>query len=101
MSDNYNPGGDYPSQPQSNGLAVASLVVGIIALLLALIPLVGVISWILAPAGLIMGFMSVGKPVGKGLAIGGLVTSGIALLICILWVVGIGAALSSAAASGY
>jgi hypothetical protein len=100
MSD-YNQGGGYPPQAQSNGLAVASLVVGIIALLLALIPVVGLISWILAPAGLIMGFLAMGKPTGRGLAIGGLVTSGIALLICILWVIGMGALMTASAAGGY
>jgi hypothetical protein len=100
MSD-YNQDGGYPPQTSSNGLAVASLVVGIIALLLALIPVVGLISWILAPAGLIMGFLAINKAGGRGLAIGGLVTSGIALLVCILWVVGMGALMSASAAGGY
>ncbi|MGZ9113393.1 MAG: hypothetical protein ACXW3K_02120 [Brevundimonas sp.] len=93
MSDDYQ-GGPYPLQPQTNGLAIASLVIGIIALVLSWIPLIGFISWILAPAGLIMGFIALGKPVSKGMAVGGLITSALALLICILWVVGLGAAMS-------
>ena len=56
--------------PPSTGLAIGSLVTGIIALLLSLIPVIGFISWILAPAGLIMGILAVNKPAGKGLAIG-------------------------------
>lgn len=93
MSDDYQ-GGPYPLQPRSNGLAIASLVVGIIALVLSWIPLIGFISWLLAPAGLIMGFIALGNPVSKGVAVGGLITSALALLICILWVVGLGAAMS-------
>ena len=88
--------------PPSTGLAIGSLVTGIFALLLSLIPVIGFISWILAPAGLIMGVIAVNKPAGKGLAIGGIVTPAIALIICILWVVGMGALMGSAAASsGY
>ena len=44
--------------PPSTGLAIGSLVTGIIALLLSLIPVIGFISWILAPAGLIMGVIA-------------------------------------------
>jgi hypothetical protein len=87
--------------PASNGLAIASLVVGIVALLLAFIPIVGMISWILAPAGLIMGLMSMNKGTGRGLAIGGAVVSGIALLICILWVVGFAGLAAIGGSSGY
>lgn len=97
MSD-YNP---QPAAPPSTGLAIGSLVVGIIALLLAIIPIIGMLSWILAPAGLIMGVLAVNKPAGKGLAIGGIVTSVLALLVCILWVVGMGAMFAAAGASSY
>ena len=97
MSDDFNQNTYAP--PPSNGLAIASLVVGIVALLLAFIPFVGMLSWILAPAGLIMGLMSMNKPTGRGLAIGGVVTSGIALLLCILWVVGIAGLMATS--SGY
>ncbi|MGV9010720.1 hypothetical protein [Brevundimonas sp.] len=105
MSD-YQPGGyndprGLGGPPPSTGLAVGSLVTGIIAAVLALIPVIGFISWILAPAGLIMGVIAVNKPAGKGLAIGGIVTSVIALLLCIGWVVLFGAAMGSAATSDY
>lgn len=90
-----------PAPPPSSGLAVGSLIVGIIALLLAIIPIIGLLSWLLAPAGLIMGIFAVGKPVGKGLAIGGIVTSVLALLVCILWVVGVGAMVAASGASSY
>ena len=99
MSD-YNPNQGYSAPPPSTGLAIGSLVVGIIALLLSLIPFIGFLSWLLGPAGLIMGVLAVNKPVGKGLAIGGIVTSILAIVVCILWVVGVGA-MVAASGSGY
>ena len=66
-----------------------------------IIPLIGMLSWILGPAGLIMGLLAVNKPGGKGLAIGGIVTSVLAVLVCILWVVGVGAMVAASGASGY
>ena len=99
MTEDHNQNAYAP--PASNGLAITSLVLGIVGLLMAFLPVIGMISWILAPAGLITGFMAVNKPTGRGLAIGGLVTSGIALVICILWVVGMGALMAAGSASGY
>lgn len=90
------------TQPQGNGLAVASLVLGILSILFAWIPIIGMIAWILAPLGLVLGLVGLGKPAGRGMAIAGSVCSGIGLLICLLWVIGLGgimAAGSSAAAS--
>ena len=94
MSDNYQ-GGQYPLQPQGNGLGVASLVLGILSIVFGIVPVIGLISWILAPVGLVLGFVALGKPAGRGVTIGGLVTSGIGLAICILWVVGLGALMTT------
>jgi hypothetical protein len=99
MSDNYQ-GEQYPLQPQGNGLGVASLVLGILSIVFGIIPFIGLISWILAPVGLVLGFVALGKPVGRNMTIAGLVTSGVGLMICILWVVGLGAAIS-ASSVGY
>ena len=95
MSENLNQGGYV--QPQSNGLAVASLVLGILSIVFVWIPFVGLISWILAPVGLVLGLVALSKPFGRGMAIAGTVCSGVGLLGCIGWVVLIGAA---AAAGG-
>ncbi|MEJ6788558.1 hypothetical protein BrevBR_03305 [Brevundimonas sp. BR2-1] len=100
MSDNYQ-GGQYPLQPQGNGLGVASLVLGILSIVFGLIPVIGLISWILAPVGLVLGLVALGKPTGRNMTIGGLVTSGIGLMICILWVVGLGALMTTSATVGY
>jgi hypothetical protein len=80
----------------SNGLGTAAMVIGIIALILSFIPILGLLSWILAPLAFILGFIAVLKPgAPKGGAITGLITSGFAFLICLAWVVLFGAALST------
>ncbi len=100
--DHQTPPPAYAAAPahQSNGMAIASLVLGILALLMSLIPFIGVIAWILAPLGLIFGFIAIGKPSGKGMAIGGLITSGLGLLICIGWVTFLSAVVSQAQREG-
>lgn len=86
-------------QPTGNGLATASLVLGILSLVTVWIPIIGMIAWILAPLGLVLGLVGLSKPTGRGVAIAGSVCSAIGLLGCIAWVVliGIGASLSEAA----
>lgn len=96
MSDNYQ-GGPYPLQTQSNGLAVASLVLGILSILFVWIPLIGLVSWVLAPVGLVLGLVALKQPFGRGMAIAGSICSGIGLLGCIGWVVLIGMAASVSA----
>jgi hypothetical protein len=96
MSENSNQGGYV--QVQSNGMAVASLVLGILSILFVWIPFIGLVSWVLAPIGLVLGLVALNKPFGRGLAIAGSICSGIGLLGCIGWVVLIGAA--AAASSG-
>ena len=88
-----------PARSEGNGMGIASLVLGILSILLGWIPIIGMVSWILAPLGLIFGFIALGKT-NKGLAIGGLITSGIGLLICIAWVTFFGAIFSQAQREG-
>lgn len=88
-----------PAPKEGNGMGVASLVLGILSILLGWIPIIGFVSWILAPLGLIFGFIALGKT-NKGLAIGGLITSGIGLLICIAWVTFLGAIINQAQREG-
>ncbi len=88
MSDNYQAAP--VSQQGNNGLAVASLVLGILSILFGWIPIIGFISWVLAPIGLVLGLVALNTGAGRGLALAGSICSGVGLLICILWVVGIG-----------
>lgn len=71
-----------PGARPSQGLAVASLILGILALLTTWIPVIGVIGVLLAVVGLGLSAVALfGKRGGKGFAIGGLVTSLLALII--------------------
>ncbi|PKW13405.1 DUF4190 domain-containing protein [Saccharopolyspora spinosa] len=74
-----------PASPPKRGagLAITGLVLGLCALLFSLIPLIGVIAWVLAPLGLIFGI--IGLRSHKGMAITGIATSAVALIICVAW----------------
>ena len=87
------------AQPQGNGLAVASLVLGILSILFAWIPIIGMIAWILAPIGLVLGLVGLSKPSGRGMAIAGSICSGIGLLICLLWVISLGGIVAAGSAA--
>lgn len=102
----YNPNGAqtvhvHTVQPAGNGLATASLVLGILSMICVWIPIIGMIAWILAPLGLILGLVALGKPTGRGMAIAGAVCSGLGLLGCLAWlfVIGLGASIADAAAT--
>ncbi len=79
----------YSAQP-TNGMAVASLVCGIVGLVFSFIPIIGIIAWPLVILGVIFGGVSISKAnetpgAPKGMAIAGLTCSLIGLFICILW----------------
>ncbi len=83
-----------PAQPMPlvndrKGLAIASLVLGILSLCLVWFPVVGVVGLIGSVIGLVLGIMGL-KSSLKGIAIAGIVISGISLLIGIVTVVVIG-----------
>lgn len=86
------------SEPQgSSGMAVASMVLGILALVLSCC--VPYVPFILALLGVILGAVSLAKKLGgKGMAIAGLVCSIISLIPAVLVVIG-GAALVGALGS--
>lgn len=72
-----------------NNAAVVGATLGSVSLFLSLIPLIGIVAWVLAPialltsaAGLAVGLA---RQVGRVGAIWGLLTSGLALLVCVAW----------------
>ena len=65
---------DAPAASQGNGLAVASLVLGILSIIFG--PLTGII-------GGILGLMGLSKTTGKGMAVTGMILSGLFSLTCI------------------
>ncbi len=90
------------AQPQAapqegNGMAVSSLVLGIIGVIMSFIPIIGVVAWILGPLAIVFGAVGRGKakrgaPYG-GMALAGLILGIVTVGIAILWVIGlIGAA---------
>lgn len=104
MSDNQplqaqNPQGQFtqpaPTPQKKSGLGIASLVLGIIAIVGSWIPILNNISFLLAIIGLILGIVGIvsirkGKVGGKGLTIAAVVINVIAIVIvvCTQWVFG-------------
>jgi hypothetical protein len=82
----YPGGAPMAGPPQGNGMAVAGLVLGILALVLFFLTWP---SWILAVLGIIFGALGISKGnkvgKGKGMAIAGLVCAVLGLLISIVW----------------
>jgi len=90
----------YPPQhtvAPSNGLGTAGFVVGLIGLVFAFIPVIGVIAWPLVILGIIFSAVGIskaakGRATNKGLAIAGLVVSIAGFVVCVLWTVAFGKA---------
>ena len=90
--------------PPGNGLGTAGLVLGIIALVFAVIPIVGVIAWFIWPVGLVLaliGFARVrsGEATNRGPALAGVITSAVAAAVCLLGLVITAAGAASAPAA--
>lgn len=82
----------------SNGLGTTAMVLGIVSVVLAFIPVIGLVAWITSPLALIFGLIGLTKR-PKGGAITGVVLGIIGLLICLLWATIFGAAISGAAST--
>ena len=72
-----------------NNAAVVGATLGSVSLFLSLLPVIGIVAWLLAPialltsaVGLVVGVV---RTVGRVGAIWGLVTSGMALVVCFAW----------------
>ena len=72
-------------RPDRNSLGKASFIVGLIALIMSFVPIIGFVSWLLAPLAIIFGLIAVFRP-SKSLAIAGIITGIIALFICFSWI---------------
>jgi len=89
---------DTGPQP-SNGLAITSLVLGVVSLLIVWIPIIGLIGTLLALGGLVTGILAIQRPGGRGLAIGGIVTSAISIVLTVLGFLALGALIGLGAAA--
>ena len=92
MTDQTTPAPATPPPPQinvqpaaePNGLAVASLVLGIIAIFTFWVPFLG---WVPVVLGLVLGLIALSQPYGRGMAIAGVICSGLALAVkLVFWV---------------
>lgn len=90
---NYNPNGGYQQNPYQNqggrepfnGMAIASLVIGIISVIpCCLFPYIGIPLNIV---GLVLGIISRRKPFGRGMAIAGIVLNIIFLVFATVWLI--------------
>jgi hypothetical protein len=97
-----------PSSPMpvanqyKNGLGTAGFVLGLVGLLFAFLPIIGIIAWPLTILGLIFGIVGTlranrGQASNKGLAITAVILSALGLGICVLWTVAFGKAANDAA----
>jgi hypothetical protein len=76
-----------PPKPDHNALGKAGFILGLLALVLCFIPIVGFVSWLLAPLAIIFGLIALRRP-SRSLAIVGIITGVIALFVCVQWVRG-------------
>lgn len=83
----------------ANGMAIASLVLGIVSVLIVWIPIVGILGTAMALIGLVLGIMSLRRLEGRGLAIGGIVCAGISLVITALYLMAFLAVIAAAASN--
>lgn len=94
-----NPGDAYspPEQQKSgNGFGMAALVLGIVATVFSIIPVIGIVSLILAPLAIIFGILGIRKkfrPRGKSIA--GIILGAIALITAIIMSVVVGSAINA------
>jgi hypothetical protein len=65
---------------QNNGIAVASMVIGIVALLIAWIPFIGFIGFIGGITAIVLGIIALKKAVGKGMSIAGIIMGALSIL---------------------
>jgi hypothetical protein len=80
----------YVVRADRNGFGTAGLVLGIAALCLAVIPLVGIVAWGVWPAGLACSGVGLyradhGVATNRNVTVAGLVLSATAALVCVAW----------------
>lgn len=84
-------------QKTGSGLGVAALILGIVALVGAVIPFLNYVAWVVGVVGLILGIIAlVQKNRRKGVAVAGTIISGVAIILSIVLAIAYTAAFASA-----
>jgi hypothetical protein len=68
-----------------NALGKAAFIVGLIGLVLSFVPIIGFVSWLLAPLAILFGLIALRRP-SRSLAIAGIIAGAIGLLVCVSWI---------------
>lgn len=73
-----------------SALGTASMVLGIVGVVLAFIPIIGVLAWPTVIVGLVLGIVALqrvraGAANNRGQAVAGIALSGVGLAICVIW----------------
>lgn len=89
-----------PAAPPRNGLGTSGFVTGLVGLVFAFLPIIGIIAWPLVIVGLVLSIVGLlrvnkGAATNRGLSIAGIAVSAVGLLICIIWASAFGAAASA------
>lgn len=83
---------DQDPPPVTNGLATTALVLGVLAMSLALNPVLFILAVPVGLAALTLGVLGTGRAselgLGKGQAIAGAITGGLATVLGLLWIAG-------------
>lgn len=74
-------------KPDHNSLGKAAFIIGIVGLVLSFVPIIGFVSWLLAPLAVLFGLIAL-RRAPRSLAIAGIVTGVVALFICFSWLKG-------------
>lgn len=84
-----------PQPAPSKALGIASMVVGIVALVLSFVPLIGLLSFLLGPTAIILGILALANKSGQAQGITGIITGSLGLVTVTIGTWLFGAALSS------
>ncbi|WP_417235638.1 hypothetical protein [Arthrobacter sp.] len=84
----------YPGQPGWNqqppaatGMTKAAMIIGIVAVALSFIPVIGFVSFILGAIAVVLGIIALVKKLPrKGFALTGLITGAVALIVCVVYI---------------
>lgn len=74
-----------PARPDHNSLGKGAFVMGLAGLVLAFVPLIGFVAWLLGPLAILCGTIALRKP-KRSLAIAGIITGLLTIVVCFWWI---------------
>jgi len=82
----------YVIRGDRNGLGTAGLVLGTLALATSVIPLIGIVAWLMWPVALVLSLAGLARcdrqlATNRSSAVAGVIVSGVSGAVCLGWVV--------------